>query len=374
MGFDNLGPAWASIKRREVKGVACNQSSCGCSTCPLGPNGSRACLGPNKRCDARNCDRECLGCRAVCNRRPDKATVLRTIGGTVEFDDIRWEPWSVPSPPAMFQLNTPLKLSSVARGFIINIRKLIYIDVAKGASGNWSPQLDLKARFGIPRDSILAINFCAPDEVVDYLGVDIEETADRIAGFKSDFVFATNFSVYGNYPAFDSHVNLRRRFLSLDAFQRRGLKVVPSVAWLEYRQRDRVIAWLERNEVTAVMRNLQTFAAASETEQWWTVVQDLAYLRKRLPKATIFLVGCSSPNRIKTVLEQVEGPLVFIDSKAQRLAEFHKTVLGVEDRGTEVPRLIERNFETVLGWATGGRHGGTGQSSGRESPGDRVPQ
>ncbi len=353
MSFESLGPEWASIPKREAEGVACTVSSCGCATCPLGPNGSRACLGPNKKCDARNCSKECGVCRAVCNRRDTRDTAFESIGNTVSFDDIMWEPFGVHAPDVMFQLNTPLKIPTSIEGAVVNAKKLLYIDAVRGGSNNWSPAKDLKARFGVPRDRPLAISFCSNDDLVDYVIGDLEETAREVALFEADYVFGINVSIYDNYPAFDQHVSLRRRFMALEALQAEGVRVIPSVSWAEYRQRRKVLDWLEKNRVSGVLRNLQTFASTVDTETWRVVLQDLAYMRERLPETRIFLVGCSSFSRMKSIRDAVEGPLTFIDSKAQRLAEFHKRADGVEDRSSDVPQLFERNAATVMGWADG---------------------
>jgi len=352
MGFDSLSREYSSVSRREFEGAACNRESCGCATCPV----RDICAGPNKRCDARNCDRDCSTCLAVCNRHDRREEIVGEIGGPL-FDHVGWEPFDIGVPPrVLFQLNTPLKEDTAARGFVVNVRRLFYGDPGKGGSLNWSPRKALRARFRIPPDSPLGISFCAPDPVVNYLGIDLEETAAEVSRFKADFSFAVNFSIYDNYPSFDAIMNLKKRFISLERLQERGVKVVPDVGWQNYRDRDRVVSWLRSNGVRYAVKNFQTVSVSAGTRNWVSMVEDLSYLRSKCPDLHLFLVGCSSRKRMRSILRGVGGPMSFVDAKAQRLAEFHKDVLGNEDRSVSVGRLFERNVELVTSWL-GGAHG-----------------
>jgi len=253
----------------------------------------------------------------------------------------------------MFQLNTPVRGSS-AQSVAVNVKKLIYIDRARGGSGNWSPQKDLKSRYGVSASTQLVINFCSADMYVDYIWEDLDRSILEIAKFDADFVFGPNFSVYRNYPSFDSHLNLKRRFVALERLQAAGVRVVPSVVWTEYSQRERVLDWLEANAVSAILRNFQTVSSTTETEQWRTMLDDLLHVRERFPSMRLFLAGCSSEARIRTIVGSVGGPITFVDARAQRLAEYHKDATGREDRSVSVSDLFERSVRVVTGWSNGG--------------------
>jgi hypothetical protein len=274
--------------------------------------------------------------------------------GGPEFDHIKWEPFRLPNiPSVMFQMNTPIKRPTTASGFVVNIRKILYAEDSKGDSLNYSPQKYLRTRFNLPLDSLVAVTFTAPDNVVDYLGFDIDETCDEIAKFSVDFVFGINFSIYENYPAFDATYNLKKRFVSLEKFQERGINVVPDIGWLSYKDRARVLGWLEDNEVHYIARNFQTVSSKVGTNTWGTFVKELGYIRERFPNMHMFLHGCSGRRRIQSVLSNVDGPFTFIDAKSQRLAEFHKDVYLNVDRDIHVDDLFESNTVTLQKWAGG---------------------
>ena len=348
MSFGNWGSDWASVDRRTKAGVSCNRQTCGCATCPA----KDICAGPNPRCDARFCGEACGSCRAVCNRHMNRDGMLESVGGDFLFDDIKWKPFDLgPVPSVMFQMNTPIKRPTTAQGFIVNVRKIFYGEDSKGDSLNWSPQKYLRTRFRLPLDSLIGITFTAPDEVVDYLGFDLEETCDRIAEFEVDFVFGINFSIYENYPSFDALYNLKRRFLSLKLLQERGVKVVPDIGWLSYKDRQRVFDWLADNDIRYMARNYQTVAAKSATGTWTTFLKELEFTRKKFPDVHLFLHGCSGRKRVESIRKHVDGPITFIDAKSQRLAEFHKDLYGKVDREAHVDDLFERNTVELRKWA-----------------------
>jgi len=282
-----------------------------------------------------------------------------------EFDHIKWNPFDLGDlPPVMFQMNTPIKRPTTARGFIINVRKIFYGEDSKGDSLNWSPQKYLRTRFNLPLDSQIAITFTSPDEVVDYLGMDLEKTCDEVAKFNVNWVFGINFSIYENYPSFDALYNLKRRFLSLQMLQDRGVNVVPDIGWLSHKDRARVFGWLRDNGVRYMARNYQTVAAKAGTGTWDIFLKELEYIRKNFPDVHLFLHGCSGRKRIESIRANIGGGVTFIDAKSQRLAEFHKDVYLNVDRDIHVDDLFEKNTVTLTEWA-GGLDGNIGKSGRR---------
>lgn len=319
----------ARLAERVNRDLLCTEASCGCDSCPAGPSGERLCQGPSPSCDAKNCSTICSSCRAVCNRRPDRMDTVRKLGGTLSFQDVRWRPFDLELPGSIaFQLSNHYDGGAIPpRLLVVNVRKLY-----RPGNRVWHREKDLRRRFKVPDNCLLAISFTAPDELMDPLADDLPAVAMRIAEYRGvDFVFAPNFSTWDNYPRFDVLVNLRRKLRAVQFFQGANLRVVPDVSWHMEEDFERVVEWLTTENVRFFVINCQGRLPATKNgepqESWNRVVDSIAAFRERLPDATMFLGGVTGPERMVSV-KAVPGPLVLIDANAQMRAVHRRDVVG----------------------------------------------
>ena len=330
------------LDRRIKSGQICSTSTCGCDTCPV----KALCKGPNQFCDAKFCSTRtrqpvgCLGCRAVCNKHTAKDKILSDLGGA-EFNDVQWTPFEADFPDLLFQINS-LVYYRYQPFYVINSKKLTYLDTY-----NWSPQKNLKHRFRIPPKSKTILSFFTQDSWMDNYAINLKKLAREIAKYKPDYVFGPDFSVYDNYPRFDTIINMRRRFLAMKEMQDRGLKVIPCLGWIREEDLDRNINWCLQNKTKYALINFQTVSIPSHNPAWDKELEDLRTIKKALPDTQFFIVGSSAENRLKSIME-VLGKVKLIDAKSFRVAEYHKDIDGkVYPKSVKVLDLFETNVKML---------------------------
>jgi len=311
-----------------------------CLSCKIRP----ICGGWRPEDDARWCTGQCDHCRAVCCDRPDKDKVLEGLG-TLRLTE-RWAPWSFAEspqdwPPFIWQLN----------GTAYNLYQPIYTIALKHIFywryQSWGRERDLKARFNIPAESKLCLNFATKDRVLDMWLENIEAVYDKIAWYQGvDFVFAINFSMYDNYPPLDRLVNLKRCFQSLEKLQQRGVNVVPDVGWVRLIDVDRCADWVRGNNVPVVSLNMQTVRRMNEKQLEREVkLLERFFDRVGYPVRMVFF-GASGPKRMRRLLEVCQNA-TFVDAQAYRYAEFHRHCYGDRgwSHGNTIPDLFVDNAE-----------------------------
>lgn len=348
MGFESIT---LSQERRKAAGLTCNTSTCGCDTCPV----KAFCKGPSSTCDAKFCSTRlkdsigCIGCRAVCNKNPDRATLIKSLGGA-GFDDVTWNSFDETFPDVMFQINS-LVYNRPDDFYIINSKKLTYLDTL-----NWSPQKNLYHRFKLSPKGKTILSFFTNDAWMDNYAADLKDLSKEIKKFNPTYVFGPDFSVYENYPRFDIIVNLRRRILSIKYFQDQGLKVIPTLGWIREEDLDRMIEWALKNKIKYALINLQTIALPVHNPAWQKKLNDLKRIRKELPDCEILIVGSTAENRLKSIMENI-GKVKLIDTRCYRLAEYHKDLNEVKyDKSKSVldlfdlnKKLLKEQYNKILG-------------------------
>ena len=333
MGFDivQLAP-----RSRINQGMVCSVDSCGCATCPV-----RAfCDGPNGRCDAKKCDRVCGGCRAVCNRNPDRQAVVDALGGA-DFSAVRWQPFDADLPPIIHQISSPVPGIELSVA-VINVKKLFSLK-----THTWSPTRDLRERFGLSPQCKVIISFFTGDQYMDVFQDRISEVAGALRRYDVDYVLSMDFSNYDNYPRFDTIVNLRRRMVSVELLQDHGFKVIPTLGWCADRDFIRMRDWCVSNATSIVALNVQTIRAPTTNSGWTDRLTKFRELRSALPTAHLLFVGAAAPARIRTLYEAVGPPIHFLDAKSYRTAEFHKDVEGARHDDIAVRDLFLLNAAAV---------------------------
>lgn len=320
MSFESLS---MPLERRVATGQICNTKTCGCDTCPL----KAFCKGPSKNCDAKFCSTRvksssgCRNCRAVCNKSEYKSGILSNIGNKITYDDIEWTPFEAELPDIMYQINS-LVYGRYQQAYVINSKKLTYLDTK-----NWSPAKNLRHRFKIPTKSKVIISFFTNDSWMDNYAVDLKLLATEIKKFNPDYVFCPDFSVYDNFPRFDIMVNLRRRMLSMQYMQEEGLKVIPMLGWIRDEDFDRMVDWALKNKIKYGLINLQTISIPVHNPAWNLRLEQYKKIRQLLPDCELIVTGTSAENRLESMINAI-GKFKIVDTKAFRLAEYHKDYEG----------------------------------------------
>jgi hypothetical protein len=250
-----------------------------------------------------------------------------------------WEPWELDFPPVGHQLNANVR-NHYEELYAVNIKFLYYDD-----RRTWSRHKNLKARFGIPKESKLAITFTSKDEPLDQLLDSLPDMAEEIAKYEGvDFVFAPNFSVYTNYPRIDNLFNIKRKMVALEEFQKQGIKVIPSIAYVNSTDFKNLATWMKDNKCPYMYMNFQVVSTTTNTAEWNALVHGMEQFRKYVGhEIRVFLFGCTGKDRIESILNMYNGPVTFMDSKAYRLAEYHKDYEGVIHSDLSNIELFKRN-------------------------------
>lgn len=305
-----------------------------CSKCPM--NGT-ICSGFKWDSDGRWCDRDCESCMAPCCDGTIVNRVMEECEGTLEWDDISWEPWDIEWPDFIHQING--KVRGLYRPiYVVSVKKIISFETMR-----WSPQKDLRKRFLIPENSLLAISFATKDEYLDAiygLPGGLQEIAEAIAEFNPDFVFAINFSVYQNWPQLANLSAMRLRMMSIREFQKVGLKVVPDLTFLNDLDMERWAGWVNENGVKAIHINTQTLKEVPSSGTWKLRLKKYHDFRSMIGDDVRFiLLGSAGLNRMSTIVEASFGKVSFLDTKSYRLAEFYKDI-----RNEKCPEMSVRDI------------------------------
>lgn len=325
-----------SQKTRINQDLVCSPESCGCATCPV----RNFCAGPNPRCDAKKCTRNCGDCRATCNRNPSRTDLVDSLGG-VDFSDVQWSPFSPDLPIVIPQIHVPVSGSSFT-AVAINVSRLFYT-----SRSTWSPEKDLRKRFGLPPSCKIVISFFTNDRWMDSFSKDIDSVCEELSEFSFDYVMGMDFSNYDNYPRFDTIINLRRRMLSVAKLQEQGLKVIPTLGWCSDLDFQRMLSWCVDNKVSVLGLNLQTVRTPTNHAGWPSRLKRFQALRDGLPDCHFVFVGASSPARARSLVEHVGGNIHFMDAKSLRAAEYHKDLLGTEHPELPVLDLFQHNVDSL---------------------------
>lgn len=332
-----------SDKKRIDTGQNCTTATCGCSTCPV----KDFCKGPNKSCDAKFCSTRvrdpigCLSCRAVCNKNPVKQIVVDSVGGA-DFSDIPWTSFEYDLPDVLFQINSLVYYRKMP-AYVINSKKLTYTDTF-----NWSPQKNIKNRFKIPLTSKIVLSFATSDGWMDFYSRNLKTLALEIKKFSFDYVFGPDFSVYDNYPRFDTIINMKRRVLATRYLEEQGIKVIPTLGWIREEDLKRMLDWALKVSLKCALINFQTVSLPADNSAWEKKLEDLRIIKATLPNCQFFVVGASAENRLRSLMS-VLGKVKLVDTKAYRLAEFHKDYEEVvQSKDIKVMDLFENNAKQLI--------------------------
>jgi hypothetical protein len=303
--------------------------------------------------DSRWCDQNCADCPVACCQKPFFFTDADRLGG-LQFDDIHWKPWSIDWPD----------LTWVVGGRAGDLPEPVYMipvdSLVNRHNLRWAKTVNLRERFSIPRESKLGITFCFQDWMLDRFRGREDEICDHVAGYEIDFVLPINFSTYRNFPRLDQLISMRRRMLSLKAFQDRGLRVIPDIGMTRPVDADRWAEWVLREKCDTVFVTVQTIRGKKTNTRYHLQVENLTRFRDRVgPDVRILLQGPSA--RGMPFFRSKLGKVSFVNHAAWVKAELKihaVTGMRLRDRGFSAQAAFRLNTEALKGMLPGSQSAG----------------
>jgi len=292
--------------------------------------------------DSRWCDEDCLDCPRNCCHRACWHSDAERLGG-LGFDDITWTPWSIDWPDLIWMVG----------GRTGDLPEPVYIipvdSLMDRYTLNWAQTPDLHARFSIPAASKIGISFCFQDWLLDHFKGNEDAVADEVAKFSPDFVLPINYSAYRNFPRLSQLMSMRRRMLSLKAFQDRGLRVIPDVGPIRGVDADRWADWVLREKCPAVFFTAQTLKGRDWKIEYHIQFDPLVRLRERLGPDVRFLIQGVSARRM-SFFESHLGKVSFVNHAAWVKAELRIGAVGGErlrEQGLSVQQAFALNIQKL---------------------------
>lgn len=338
-----------------MTGIQQTFSGCGgrCASCWC----LERCGGCRSACSVHNCWDDCTRCLWTCCQDRDTTKRDRRRIQIETGWDAKWEPFEFNPPDLITQVNGRIRnfywpMYAVSIKMLINWRQSM-----DGHPFKWR---DISARevCQIPEESQVVLTFTARDPILDWFYIRMKEPAiiERIKSWGVDYAFAVNFSHYLEMPRMEQIVNTARTMESLCVLQEAGVKVVPQVQWVDLRDRDHWIEWLNREKPCAVAINIQmlrtTLTHRGSVCTWSHYVDEIAGLIDAIsPDTKLVMQGVSIPRRLALLRQRFGNRVVVMSGNPWCLANYG---LGLQDgkrtkfEGWNTQELFIRNARQLL--------------------------
>ncbi|MFC5148980.1 hypothetical protein [Streptomyces aureoversilis] len=327
-------------------------AGCNCAVCDFFIDNPAAlepvCSGSSSSCEYCGCARAeavtptegpagaCSRCPIRCGSRPDIASWMRDIGGTLHFTGLT-VPGTLPELPAFIPqvdghdvpgLDAQLQWPAYAIGLRRVLSPKSHKVYPRYAGKTVHQALGLR-----PEQKAVLVGY-AEDPLVEAYWTRRKEDgiAETLAAQEWDLVLTPNTSMYFNQPRAENLINMRRNVMLAAELADAGVPAVPCVYWLRLEDLDRYIDWIDDSPITppALAVNLQTFRTQADWEEM--AVPGLAYLAATLPEdIPMVLTGASRADRIATLQALFPGRLYLVSQNPLQYAR-HGAVMTHQGR------------------------------------------
>lgn len=355
-------------------------AGCDCDRCPFYVDNPAAvepiCSGSNPSCSYCGCARAedptrgasrtgaCTTCPIRCGSRPDIASWMADVGGTLTFDRLPL-PGRLPTGLPAFVpqvdgsdipvLDGPLQWPAYAVG----LRRVL-----SPATGRlfprWTPggeRVDRGAGPSPTAHEVLGLSAGQLAVLVGY-GEDplveaywtrrhVDRLAAALAGHRWDLVLTPNMSMYLNQPRTEHLINFRRNLILASELAAAGVTAVPCLYWARLEDLERYLDWIAEQQPSgppAIAVNLQTFRTAVDWNE--LALPGLTWLAATIPAdLPVVLVGASRADRINA-LAALFGPRLHLIAQNPHQYARHgarMTAAGRVDEHARVEDLFAAN-------------------------------